>query len=260
MTTEKKPRAMTIKLFVKKNLSGKVTAEGYLDAERDFLNNYPFLQPILDAYDQQQLLPTPTLEAVKSALITHLLETESKTHATKSEKVKIPVIRKKKETSAEEDDQEGEETPSKAYTITLMCKSIDREGNTTIGVGTVDTITGYRIRTDKGDIVVDTKDKADGHVILEKIHEITPAEWQADDFGAAMRLADRRLFAREDSVHAVIRNNYGVPVCTQVSRGDAIARTLKAGKPPASRRTTSNSSSLKWVGRAKQDHSNFSRG
>lgn len=258
MTEAKKTRVMTAKRFAVSKLSGKATAAGFLASHAAFLRTHSFLDPILDAYDDKQLLPTPTLQAVQSALLTHVLESELHTAQAKMQ-ARIQEAAKPKQVRVPKG--EKADKPAKPYTITLMVKAYDRELiNYTVQVGTVEEITGYKIRTDAGDITVKTRGETDGHIILETYRETNPAIWDADDYGAAMRLADRRLFQRGDSIFAVIRNNYGKPIDTTVQRSDAFARILKAPKATATRRTTSSSSALKWAGKAKQDRSIFSRG
>ena len=258
MTEAKKTRVMTAKRFATSKLSGKATAEGFLAAHAAFLRGHTFLEPILDAYDSKQLLPTPTLQAVQSALLTHVLESEIRTAQAK-------MVARAQETNKPKKERKpkGERAPAppKPYTITLMCKVYNRELTSyTVQVGTVEEITGYKIRTDHGDLDVDTREETDGHVILETYREINPAVWDADTYGEAMRLADRRLVQRHDSMYAVIRNNYDRPIDTTVQRTDAIARVFKTPKAGATRRTTSSSSTLKWHGKAKQDRTIFSRG
>lgn len=249
-------RPMSAKRFATSKLSGKTTADGFLAAHRDFLRAHEFLSPVLDAYEQGELLPTPTLQAIQSALMIHVLESEAKTEEAKmaeraasgSSKVRKPK------------DPNGKQVATSAYSVTLMCKVYNKVGDFTIEVGTVEEIVGYKIRTIKGDIIVKTKDEADGHIVLEKLIQVGPAVWKADDFGAAMRLADRRLFQREDSVYAIIRNNFDRPIDTHVQRGDAIERMLRQPKGGATRKTVASSTTLKWHGKAKQDRSIFSRG
>jgi hypothetical protein len=129
-----------------------------------------------------------------------------------------------------------------------------------IDVGTVEDVVAYRILTDAGPKWVETQEETDGYHVMEKKVEVSPAVWGAKTFGAAMNLADRKLYAREDSVHAVIRNTQGVVVSTEVDRQDAIARVLR--KPKGATTTGGNKStkSLRWTGRAKQDRASFSRG
>lgn len=243
MGETKKPRAMTAMRFAKAQLSGKATAEGFLQAHMMFLRGQGFLAPLLDAYENKELLPTVTLQAVQTALMTHVLEVERKTLEAKMAKRQDTAgkVRKPKGESAEGDEDEGS---TARYTVTLMCKVYDSEDAISIQVGTVREIVGYKIRTAEGDTVVDTKDEADGHMILEKLFKDSPAVWNANDFGEAMRLADRRLFQREDSVYATIVNNFDRPITTNVQRGDAIARILRAKKGPASRTRGMSTKSL----------------
>lgn len=245
----KKPRAMTVKRFATAKLSGKTTAEGFLAAHQSFLRNHTFLDPILDAYDNGVILPTPTLQAVQSALMTHLLETEIATQTAKLEARQEKSAARQRRKSGEVD---ASDVPSKAYTVTLFVKDNDEQGAEIVKVGTITEIVGYRIRTPKGDVVVDTKEEAEGHPILEKLTETNPAMWDVDTFQQAMNLADRRLFQREDSLHATIVNNYDKPITTQVERGDAIARILKGKKGAVSHVRGRSTKTLGFQPHAKQ--------
>lgn len=249
--SEKKVRVMTEKRFATMKLSGRTTAEGFLQAHWDFLKGHSFLSPILDAYERADIYPTVTLQAIQSALMTHVLESEQRTQEAKLEARQEGGLVKKRKTKSE-DEVDPSEVPNKSYTITLMCTVYDKDEIPSIQVGTVVKIVGYKIRTIKGDLVVKTREQAEGHPILETLRQVGPAVWDADDFGAAMRLADRRLFVREDSVYAVIRNNYGVPIETNVQRGDAIARMLRSKKGAVSRTRGRSTKTLGFQPHAKQ--------
>lgn len=75
---------------------------------------------------------------------------------------------------------------------------------------------------------------------IEKI--IQPMEYGVNDYASGERLADRRLFAREDSWYAEVSNTNGQIITTRIDRGDAVARILakprhavmKVGKKTAS--------------------------
>src|ERR1700678_3479671 len=64
----KPKRPMSIKRFIGANPSAKVKVEDYLASHQQFLRGYEFLHPILDAYENKELLPSPTLDAVKGLL------------------------------------------------------------------------------------------------------------------------------------------------------------------------------------------------
>jgi hypothetical protein len=220
-----------------------VSAEGFLHAHREWLRTHSFLSPILEAYDSNLLMPTPTLQAIQSALVDHML---------------LQQIRKQEAKMAAA--EEGEEAVSAPYTITLFVKAVSRSGEESVQEGTITEVVGYRILTEEGDVWVKTRDQAEGHHIMERKVKVSPAQWNAHSFGEAMNLADRQLFRREDSVHAVIVNTQGIPIRTEVSRGDALARVLRSPKRAAEKGTGKTSSSLKWVGRARQDRASFSHG
>lgn len=244
MSEEKKIRAMTIKRFVNAKLSGKTTAEGFLSAHMGFLQNHTFLAPILESYENGEMLPTPTIQACQQVLFDHMVASDAaKAKAATDEKAKrmSTVIRKG-------DKVIKSSVPDKEYTITLMVKVYDREGkNMQIMVGSVERKKFREV-------------EKNGVKVLEPYTEITPAVWGAETFNEASRLADRRLFDRGDSVYAEIVNTQGVPIKTTIQRDDAIARTMKQPKGPASRVKGSSTKTLKWVGKAKNDRASFSRG
>jgi hypothetical protein len=127
----KKLRVMTAKRFATAKLSGKTTAEGFLEAHMLFLRNHTFLEPILDAYDGKQLLPTPTLQAIQSTLLTHMLESER--HA-EEEKLAARVEGKKRKPKSDSMVEE-EETHTKAYTVVVTIKEYDRADLATLREG-----------------------------------------------------------------------------------------------------------------------------
>jgi hypothetical protein len=251
--TSNKKRPMTAKRFATAKLSGKTTAEGFLAAHMMFLRNHTFLDPILDAYSDGAVLPTPTLQAVQSALMTHVLESERLTAEAKlAERQEKAHTRKPKKEKGEGFGEEEEGGHSKAYTVTLFVNISDPERFAGVEVGTIEEITGYKIRTSEGDVVVATKEEAEGHTILETLKETKPAVWEVDTFGKAMGLADRRLFAREDSAYCEIVNNFDRPITTKVMRSDAIARILKSKKGAVSRVRGRSTKSLGWQPHVKQ--------
>lgn len=200
-------REMTPKRFAIAKLSAKSTADGFLQSHRQFLNQYSFLSPILTAYDKKELLPSVSLSTIQSALMSHFLGQEKKTAQAKMERA-----------------AEAGEAVSKNYTVSLFVKTYDKQGHMTLQVGQVET----RKLEEK-------TNPNTGKVYSEAYTESKPAVWEVATFGEAMRLADRRLFQREDSTHAIIVNNYDRPIETHVMRDDAIARLLAHKKQPFSR-------------------------
>jgi hypothetical protein len=76
--------------------------------------------------------------------------------------------------------------------------------------------------------------------------------------------ADRRLIEGASDWYAVIVSNTmtgkdGLPLSLTITRDDAFARIYKQGRSAVCK-GPAKSSSLKWVGKAKQDHAKFSRG
>lgn len=216
--TTKKPREMSAKRFATAKLSAKTTVEGYISAHRSFLQKFPVVASILEAYDNKDLLPTVALNTIQSALMSYYLDSQIKAAEAKMEKA-----------------AEAAGASKDRYQVSLYCKVMDKDKQISIQVGTVREVVGYRIRTPLGDMVVKTKDEADGHVVLEKLVENNPAVWDVPDFGSAMRLADRRLFQREDSVYAEIVNTFDRPIPIHIQRGDAMARFLRQPKSAVSR-------------------------
>jgi hypothetical protein len=241
MSEEKKTRAMTIKRFVNAKYSGKTTAEGFLAAHMEFLRNHTFLSPILEAYENKEILPTPTIQACQQALFTHMVESDAHkareaTKAKAQEASKPKVVRKG-------DKEVKEVVPKGEYTITLMVKVYDRNGqNMKIEVGTVERKKFREV-------------KKNGIKVLEPYTEVVPAVWATDDYSAANRLADRRLFDRGDSVYAVIVNTQGKPIESIIQRDDAIARVLKQPKGPAARTRGTSTKTLGFGVKAKNDRS-----
>lgn len=230
-------RAMTPKKFIKAKLSGKATAEGFIKAHQDFIRGYQFLEPIVDAYERKEILPTPTLQLMQSALLEHHIANELR-------KAKI----KKKPFSQ----------ISKAYTISIFVKGEDNE----IVLGTYDKVIGYKIIKEEGGKIetVESEEETDGFQIVETLIEEEDMVYYADLYQEAEGLADRRLTKFEHSVYAEIVNNEGTSIKTIIMRRDAIARVFAKKKGPACRQTSKTSSSLKFGVKASQDTASFSHG
>lgn len=209
----KKPRSMTAKRFATAKLSGRTTAEGFLDAHMMFLRNHTFLDPILDAYDGGRLLPTPTLQALQSALLTHMLESERVKGEEKLASREESAPKKRKGGSKSDGLADESETHSKAYTITVTVKEYDRADFATLKEG---------------------------------------ESWEADTFNQAQTSVDRYLAQNGDTVYATITNNLGVPVTTTVQRDDAIARFFKGKKGAVSRVRGRSTKTLGFTPHAKQ--------
>jgi hypothetical protein len=207
MSQDKKTRPMTPKRFATRTLSAKVSVEGFLAAHRQFLDGYSFLSPILQAYDSKQLLPSPTLATIQSALLSHYM-----------------LMERNKALAKMAARQEEEAAPTKNYTVSLYVKTFDKEGNMSVEVG--------QIHTRKW---VEKENPTTGKVYLEPYTVSKAATWEAATYGEAERLADRKLFSREDSLYATIQNNYDTPITTYVQRSDAVYRTLRQAKAPVSR-------------------------
>lgn len=246
--TEEKKRPMTIKKFVNVKLSGKMTADAFMSAHRDFLRGHSFLTPILDAYEQKELLPTPTLQMMQSALFDHMVENELKTAKNS--------IAKAKERAEFQKNHKGMPASilesSKAYVICIYVK-----GENGAELGTFEKITGYKIKRPDDDKVyeVDTLEETDGYKIIETIKEDRPMVYTADLFQDANGIADRRLMGFEHSLYAEIENNHGARIKTIVMRGDAIARMLRKGKQAVCRERGKSTKSLGFGVKAHNDRS-----
>jgi hypothetical protein len=242
--------AMSTKRLISAKLSAKVTAEGFLSAYMDFLKGETYLCPILDAYQRKELLPSVTFKLCQEAALQHWFQQEKSKADQRMEAHKeggsaTKVVRRKK---AEPVEAEEEETHSSKYTVTLMCKVYDKAGNVTIQVGTVERSREVTVLQN-------------GTEVTKVVKEEEPAIFKADSYNAAERLADRRLVERADAVYATIVNNVGKPLTTNIQRDDAIARTFKSPKGPATRNTSSSGGSNLGFGiKAKNDTCYFSRG
>ena len=199
-----KPRQLTIKGIATAKL-GKLTPAAFIAKHRSVLDGQVYLRPLLDAYDHGSLLPTPALQSIQSTLLTCTLRDACQKQLTKLRKPFAMAV-------------------PKAYTIILYCKVI-KNGVEVVQEGTIDEIQGYLIHTDDGELVV-PYEEVEGRKVIKIMRQSKPARWQAETFQDANRLADRRLFSREDSEYAIIRNNSGKPIDTRINRNDAIARTL----------------------------------
>jgi hypothetical protein len=225
---------MSPKRFVRHKLSG-IKPEDFLEKHWEFLSAYSFLFPILEAYNEGDLPPTPTVIACQEALFTFLTEADLQA-ATRS-------IQKRLEAA--------DEAPSGRYTISLYTKHYDRAGSCQIGVGLVEKAVGIKVRYPDGTEGVEPVGYEGEGVKLEKLTEISSAIWPAEDFGAACRKADRELVFRHDSVYAEVVNNEGTPITTKVLRTDAFARLLRTKSGPVGRRIGTSGGSLKWQPKAK---------
>jgi hypothetical protein len=80
MSTTKKERSMSAKGFLHK-ANGKISADAFLAQHRAWLETGELSEltsPILRKFDEKELLPTPTLEAVKAVVLGHYLATETR--------------------------------------------------------------------------------------------------------------------------------------------------------------------------------------
>lgn len=216
---------MTPKRFIRSKLSNKMTAEDFLSSNREFLNGHSFLSPILSAYDNKGLLPTPTLQACQSALFEHIVASDLKTAQQRIDSDKNGVTNQKVIRRG----RPGFKKKKVArYTVTIIVKDYDKNDN----------VIGEKIGShNDGDAIFDQK-----------------------DYGAAERKADRLLFRMENSLYARIENNEGQKVITNVLRRDAMARILRAKKGAIQKTASKSTKSLGFGVRAKNDSCSFSRG
>jgi hypothetical protein len=84
-------------------------------------------------------------------------------------------------------------------------------------------------------------------------------EYAAADYGEAMRISYRKLFAREDACFMDIA---GMGVITRITRVQAMKEMLRGnlGGNVATKKTAKTSSGLSWVSTVKQYNAKFSRG
>jgi hypothetical protein len=242
MAEAKTIRPMTPKKFIKAKLSGKSTAEGFIAAHQDFIKGYQFLSPIVEAYDRKEILPTPTLQLMQSALLEHTIANEVRLALSRA-KLKKP--RNVLETS-------------KPYVISIFVKNDDNE----IVLGTYDKVLGYKIIKEEGGKIetVETEEETAGFQIVETLIEEEEMVYSADLYQEAEGLADRRLVKFEHSIYAEIVNNQGAMIKTIVHRRDAIARVYAKKKGPSCRNTSKSTSKLGFGIKASQDTASFSRG
>jgi hypothetical protein len=228
---------MTPKRFATKKVPSATSAvAGYLQAQREFLQGYTFLHPILSSYDRKELPPTLTMQTIQSALLDHALQHDIQQAQAKMEKQAA-----------------REASPKNGYAIKLFCKFVDkRSGEVEIKLGQMEKVHGYRIFIEGvGARIVETREEAEGYTSV-RLFELVDAIWQANDFGSAMRIADRKLYGREDSIYAAIENTQGKTITTYVNRGDAVARILPPQKHPFSKRVGGSSKSLNFGVKAAQ--------
>jgi hypothetical protein len=226
---------MTPKRFIKHKLSG-IKPEDFLEKHWQFLNEHAFLEPILEAYLEGELQPTPTICACQDALFAFMTEADL-IAAQASIQKRIDA---------------ANAPPSGRYTVSLFCKHYDRSATSfEIGIGVVEKLVGIKVRYPDGKEGVETIDYEGPGVKLEKLTEISSAIWTADDFGAACRKADRELVFRHDSVYAEVVNTEGNPITTTIQRNDAFARLLRGKSGPVGKRTGKSTATLKWQPKAK---------
>lgn len=213
----KPKRPMTIKRFIGANPSAKMKVEDYLESHRDFLRTHEFLHPILDAYESKELLPSPTLDAVKGLLFQY-------SFAIETTKAEAKIEQNKEENAAKPRDADGNiinnSIPNGSYLISLMVRIYDKEGNCSIGLGTTKT---KKVRFVEGE---------DGNEKQEFCTEIGTAMYAEETYSAAERKCHRLLVGREDSDHCIIENQVGDKVKTIIGRNESFAAIFPRRKQP----------------------------
>lgn len=235
-------RPMTAKRFIRLNTGAKATAAGILAAHQHFLETHEFLKPILGAYKEGELLPSVSLLAVQQLLFSHITEMEKAKAEASVEKSLEKYDRSIKD--AEGNVVYSGSGPSGNYLVTLMVNQYD-ENDILIGVttGLIETVRFREV-------------ERNGELVQEKYTEVKPAIWSGETYGESERLADRKLFQREDSVYAEIENQIGPSkVITRIFRGDAFARLFPRVKSAICKQTSKTTATLKWQPKCVQSRS-----
>lgn len=234
-------RPMTAKRFSGLKLSAKKTSEGYLSAYRNFLDKQGYLDPLLEAYDRGEILPTPTFQSIQQLLMASLIEAEVK-------KAQETIAKNIEDFQKKPKDANGNIVsgiPSGNYLISLMVKKYDDSGEL---VGTeLGTIESWHLREVENE---------KGELVEEKYKVERPAIFSEDLYSKAQSKADRELFKREDSVFAVIENTGGEKrIETRVHRDDSIARLFPKVKQAVCKSKPKSTNKLGFTGKAKQSRS-----
>jgi hypothetical protein len=236
----KPKRPMTIKRFIGATPSAKMKVEDYLESHRQFLCSYEFLHPILEAYDNKELLPSPTLDALKGLLFQYSFALDTAKAEAKLEQDKE--YQRGKPRDANGNVINGS-IPDGNYLVSLMVRSFDKEGNCSIILGTTST---KKVRFVEGE---------DGNEKEEHYIEIGTAMYAEDSYGAAERKSHRLLVAREDADHCIIENQLGEKIKTVIQRGDGFAAIFRRKKQPFMKRPPRSTKRLGFGVKAKNSRS-----
>jgi hypothetical protein len=234
-------RAMTIKRFISLKLSKKNQPNELLTKNSEFLGSFSFLKEVLDTYRSGKILPTPTFQAIQAILYSYYMKEQKewaeKTLAKDVEKFKHTLRDKDGNVILSPIDIKGR------YQITLMVKKY--QDDVVIGeeVGVIESFHIEGVENDKGELV----DK--------KVKEIKPAIFFMDDYGAAERLAHRKLVADESSLYCIIEQTFDKKVETKIDRKDAFAAIFRNKARPVMKKMSANNKPLKWHGKAQQTRS-----
>jgi hypothetical protein len=221
--SNKKERAMSVKGWLRKAETSKLSASAFLAAHRSFLETgelAELVSPILRMHDdeKQELLSTKSdtegpadkyLHLIKDAVFSHHMQAE---------------VSKAERRVAEQD-----ANPSGSIPKNWLGTVYDSKGNVAL--------------TD------------DGKEITASFALASDADRWAD-----RKLFDNASDCFAVIEHTKIMRADGTPISTVVMRDDAISRLLKVKKQPFSKKTGSRDGKLSWGAKVQQSHAHFSRG
>ena len=238
-------RKMSLQTFIRKcePSTGKLTAEEFLFKHQDYIVGYPFLLPIIEAYQLEQITGTQTRQAIAEALHSYFLEDQARKLEGAVAKAKLETAKQKIKRGETTRIESPDVVLTGGYSIYVMVKNIARDGKETIEVG-VDERFQEMEEEDTGKII--------------RVKVLTPMIFQAEMFQQATRKAALRVFATGNSTHARIINNSGKPIETVLTRNEAIEMLFKRKKGAICRQPAKSTKSLKMGGKAKQTRVVFS--
>jgi hypothetical protein len=235
-------RKMSILSFVKRcdPSHGKLSSEAFLFKYQEYINSYPFLMPIIEAYKSAEITPTQTRQAIGEALFAYMMEENAAKIGKAVEKAKKQTVIQKIKRGETTRIESPDIVLDGGYSIYVMIKNIDRDGNETIELGVDEHIQKM-------------EEEETGKIIAVKV--MKPMIFQSELFQQAQRKAALRVFATGNAVHARIINNTGTPLETILTRNDAIEMLFKGKKGPVMKQQKKTTKTLKWQGKAKQSRS-----
>lgn len=217
MNNENKKR-ISPKIFSRFKYTGE-KAQEFIKKHWDYIKSHDFLEPIIEAYEAEEIDHGSALFAFQEAL----LDYQHQYDFLKAQEA----IKKSIERSSQI------KPPSSAYTITIYVN-----GTNGIEIG-------------KEIIKHQEEDEETGKVIhWEEEKELI---FSAPLFQFAQRKAYNVLCKREDSVHAEVVNNFGKSIMTVISRTDAFANMFPRAQSPATKNLSKKNAPLKNYPKVKND-------